>query len=395
MVVRAESGDATPAARPKMASAEAAVTRGLELFNKEKDPKEALLLFEQAMTMNPTEDEARAAYYNAACTLVKLRDYAKARDYLRIACDDYKLKFSVILKDPDMAGFRERKEFDELGADARGGFGTRQQQAKLRKETSNPFRNARVTLLGAFAAADLIGLVIVISQTFAALNGSESPSLETCYQNLGINIVSGIVLGYLLYREAQADKKQEEIAQREEDLGALEVRLSAKRVVPISRLRLKTRPIILAGSSQFVKACEKQADLYRTDLLERGVILVPLVYDNPRSKAKSYKGFAAEVASDEDAGGEVGDGDGLVNAPALAAKLRDDSRWRIEPVGKAQWQAWIKQQLAMADLEEGEDVFVQVQLNGSVRSSGKGMPDWEKLRKDLPPVDDARSKAFG
>lgn len=38
----------------------------------------------------------------------------KAADSLRIALRDYKLKFSVILNDPDLASFRSQPEFKEL-----------------------------------------------------------------------------------------------------------------------------------------------------------------------------------------------------------------------------------------------------------------------------------------
>ncbi len=55
-------------------------------------------------------------------------------------------------------------------------------------------------------------------------------------------------------------------------------------------------------------------------------------------------------------------------------------------------QAWIKEQRALAKLPDTPgDCYVQVQLDGRVRSSGLGMPPWAKFVGDLPPLDSART----
>lgn len=38
------------------------------------------------------------------------------------------------------------------------------------------------------------------------------------------------------------------------------------------------------------------------------------------------------------------------------------------------------------------NVYVQVQLDGSVRASGEGTPPWDKLMSDIPTMDSIRSK---
>jgi hypothetical protein len=54
-------------------------------------------------------------------------------------------------------------------------------------------------------------------------------------------------------------------------------------------------------------------------------------------------------------------------------------------------QAWLES-IRKASGTKELDVYVQVQLDGSVRASGVGMPPWEKLMKDIPEMEDMRSK---
>lgn len=44
------------------------------------------------------------------------------------------------------------------------------------------------------------------------------------------------------------------------------------------------------------------------------------------------------------------------------------------------------------DVLAGENVYVQVSLDGTVRSSGLGVPPWERFVGDLAPLDDVRTK---
>lgn len=78
-------------------TAKAAVERGLEAFST-GDNKEALALFQKGMTMNPSQDEARAALYNSACCLVKEKQWQAAADAVAEACNKYGLKYAIAIK---------------------------------------------------------------------------------------------------------------------------------------------------------------------------------------------------------------------------------------------------------------------------------------------------------
>ncbi len=55
-------------------------------------------------------------------------------------------------------------------------------------------------------------------------------------------------------------------------------------------------------------------------------------------------------------------------------------------------QEWIAEQRSSAGVPVDQpNVWVQVQLDGSVRTSGRGIPPWEKLLEELPPLDSIRS----
>ena len=79
------------------ATAKAAVERGLEAFAT-GDTKQALDLFRKGMSMNPSQDEARAALYNSACCLVKEKQWQAAADAVAEACNKYGLKYSIAVK---------------------------------------------------------------------------------------------------------------------------------------------------------------------------------------------------------------------------------------------------------------------------------------------------------
>ena len=54
-------------------------------------------------------------------------------------------------------------------------------------------------------------------------------------------------------------------------------------------------------------------------------------------------------------------------------------------------QTWLTDQKEYSGLDE-RDFYLQVQLDGSVRASGCGMPPWNSIVSDLPPLDDIRTK---
>lgn len=95
--------------------------RGLEAFQA-GDAERALALFMRAQQLNPNDDEARAACYNAACAQTRLRQWQAAVDSLTRAVNEYDLKLTVALKDPDLEALRERREWLAGLAEMRGAW---------------------------------------------------------------------------------------------------------------------------------------------------------------------------------------------------------------------------------------------------------------------------------
>ena len=56
-------------------------------------------------------------------------------------------------------------------------------------------------------------------------------------------------------------------------------------------------------------------------------------------------------------------------------------------------QDWVESQKEFAGLEQSRrNVWVQVQLDGTVRSSGSGTPPWDRFVIDLPTLDSVRTQ---
>lgn len=64
----------------------------------EESLAEALRLFQAALEMQPSDDEARAALYNSACCYAKQKRWQPAVDAVVSAVNDYDLKLSVAVK---------------------------------------------------------------------------------------------------------------------------------------------------------------------------------------------------------------------------------------------------------------------------------------------------------
>lgn len=178
-------------------------------------------------------------------------------------------------------------------------------------------------------------------------------------------------------------------------------------------LRGQVRPIIIAGSKLFVDKAMKDADKYLLGLQDRGVSLVPIVLANkggvqaevdPNEKIRalkrelqkrdSTKGFGKEEIKENES-----QQDKPATAEAAAADVspisQADKKWRLTAHDEPEWQEWLEAQLAnLKDLKpEQRNCYVQVQLDGTVRSSGIGSPNWAKLIDDLPPLKDIRTLA--
>ncbi|KAG0470239.1 hypothetical protein HPP92_016336 [Vanilla planifolia] len=67
-------------------------------------------------------------------------------------------------------------------------------------------------------------------------------------------------------------------------------------------------------------------------------------------------------------------------------------RFKAEIVSPYEWESWIKDQQKSEGVNPGDDVYIVLRLDGRVRRSGKGMPDWQQILKELPLLEAFLSK---
>lgn len=377
-------------------TAESCVNLGLSLFSKGR-VKDALVQFETALDLDPTPREAQAALYNKACCHAYLREGKKAADCLRTALGEYNLKFGTVLNDPDLASFRALPEFKELQEEARLGgedigYGFRR-DLKLISEVQAPFRGVRRFFYVAFSAAAGISLLFTIPRLFRAIKGGgDAPDLWETAGNAATNIGGIIVLVALFLWDNK--KEEEQLAQitRDETLSRLPLRLSTNRVVELVQLRDTVRPVILAGKKETVSVAMQKAERFRTELLRRGVLLVPVIWGESRAPDVEKKGFGArqKAAASVPSIGE--DFEKRTQSVIAKSKLKAEIRFRAEVVSPAEWERWIRDQQKSEGVTPGEDVYIILRLDGRVRRSGKGMPDWPQIVNELPPMEAFLSK---
>uniref|UniRef100_A0A803NQL4 Protein LOW PSII ACCUMULATION 1, chloroplastic n=1 Tax=Cannabis sativa TaxID=3483 RepID=A0A803NQL4_CANSA len=378
-------------------TAESCVNLGLQLFSKGR-VKDALVQFETALDLDPNPIEAQAALYNKACCHAYRGEGKKAAECLRTALREYDLKFGTILNDPDLASFRALPEFKELQEEARlggedVGYGFRR-DLKLISEVQAPFRGVRRFFSVAFTAAAGISLFLTIPRLLRAIEGGDdAPDLWETVGNAAINI--GGIIAFVALFIWDNKKEEEQLAQisRDETLSRLPLRLSTNRVVELVQLRDTVRPVILAGKKETVSVAMQQADRFRTELLRRGVLLVPVIWGQSKEPQIEKKGFGASQKAAAASLPSVGE-DFEKRAQSITAKskLKAEIRFKAEVVSPAEWERWIKDQQKSEGVTPGEDVYVILRLDGRVRRSGKGMPDWQQIVQELPPMEALLSK---
>ncbi|KAL2510557.1 Protein LOW PSII ACCUMULATION 1 [Abeliophyllum distichum] len=392
-LIHCSSSSSTESSTP---TAESCVNLGLSLFAKGR-VKDALSQFDTALSLDPNPVEAQAALYNKACCHAYRGEGKKAADCLRTALREYNLKFGTILNDPDLASFRALPEFKELQEEARLGgedigYSFRR-DLKLISEVQAPFRGVRRFFYVALTAAAGISLFFTLPRLFRAIGGGDgAPDLLEVAENVAINIGGIIVLVALFFWDNK--KEEEQIAQitRDETLSRLPLRLSTNRVVELVQLRDTARPVILAGRKEMVASAMRKAERFRTELLRRGVILVPVIWGEVKDPQLERKGFGLSpkaAASLPSIGEEF---DKRAQSIVAKSKLKTEIRFRAEVVSPIEWERWIRDQQKSEGITPGEDVFIILRLDGRVRKSGRGMPDWEEIVKELPPVEAFLSK---
>lgn len=81
-----------------------------------------------------------------------------------------------------------------------------------------------------------------------------------------------------------------------------------------------------------------------------------------------------------------------VPSPKFRLHTSQDKKWRLTAFAQTEWEKWINDQKDFASLPEDErNVYIQVQLNGTVRASGRGIPPWAKFLDDLAPLSSIRT----
>ncbi|MCD7456635.1 Protein LOW PSII ACCUMULATION 1, chloroplastic [Datura stramonium] len=377
-------------------TAESCVNVGLDLFSKGR-VKDALVQFDTALTLDPNPVEAQAAFYNKACCHAYRGEGKKAAECLRTALKEYNLKFGTILNDPDLASFRALPEFKELQEEAKLGgedigYSFRR-DLKLISEVQAPFRGVRRFFYVAFIAAAGISTFFTVPRLIRAIQGGDgAPDIGATAGNAAINVAGIVVFVALLFWDNK--KEEEQLAQilRDETLSRLPLRLSTDRIVELVQLRDTVRPVILAGKKETVSLAMRNAERFRTELLKRGVLLVPVIWGEGRETKIEKKGFGLSqkaVASLPSIGEDF---DQRTQSIIAKSKLKSEIRFKAEVVSPAEWERWITDQQKSEGVTPGEDVYIILRLDGRVRRSGKGIPDWAQILKELPPMEAILSK---
>lgn len=385
------SSSSPPSPETATQTAESCVNMGLSLFSKGR-VKDALIQFDTALTLNPNLMEAQAALYNKACCHAYRGEGTKAAECLRTALKEYNLKFGTILNDPDLASFRALPEFKELQEEARLGgedigYSFRR-DLKLISEVQAPFRGVRRFFYVAFASAAGIATFFTIPRLFRAIQGGdEAPNLLNTAGNAAVNIAGIIILVALFLWENR--KEEEQLAQitRDETLSRLPLRLSTNRIVELVQLRDTVRPVILAGKRESVSLAMQKAERFRTELVRRGVLLVPVIWGESKVAPVEKKGFGGSQKAAAVLPSIGDDFDKRAQSITTKSKLQAEIRFKAEAVSPEEWERWIKDQQKSEGVVPGEDVYIILRLDGRVRRSGKGMPDWQQIVQELPAME--------
>lgn len=129
--------------------------------------------------------------------------------------------------------------------------------------------------------------------------------------------------------------------------------------------------MLVAGTTSQVAAALAAAEPYKQALSERGVLVVPLPFvPDPSSSSSGGDAAAAEAA-----------------AASLAAPGKEDLRWRATPIRMDDWRRWFEQQAGMAGKTLDAGLYISLRLDGRVRGSGLGAPNWAAMAAQLPPTE--------
>ena len=241
-------------------------------------------------------------------------------------------------------------------------------ETKLRSEAQAPFRVARQFLFASCALSASIGFGIALIQLVTGLLGAANRlPFEQSVQNVGIDGISAALFIFLWRKDEEQKQKQMSRIGREERLGGLKVELTTGKIVRMQSLRGFSRVVLFAGNKEYLESSLQSAELYREELISKGVFLVPVPLDDEK------------------------------NTPTVLEKpnnaIKDERKFRGTAVNVSQkdgWKDWIIEQKKMANIKDPEvGVYVGLRMDGRVRASGKGIPPFDRFAEELPPVEGA------
>jgi hypothetical protein len=162
------------------------------------------------------------------------------------------------------------------------------EEASLRAEVEAPFRSLRLVLLGVGVASATLATLFSIPALLGTLLAAPSAKpLAEVLQDGAINVGALATCGLLFRRDYQARARQVSRLMREDQLGGCQVELASGRVVRLAQTRGFARPVVVAGSPQQVREALAAAEPLREQLLQRGVLVVPLpVFGEPGQLAE-------------------------------------------------------------------------------------------------------------
>ena len=164
-----------------------------------------------------------------------------------------------------------------------------------------------------------------------------------------------------------------EVTEREAFLSKLPVEIifstsneNVTRIVSLGDLQTKGQQnaIIVTGTQAFIKDAELSARVEGSNLFTaKETVVIPVVYGEEQRENEQSRGFGAK--------------DSLTNVPYFG-----------KPTQLNVWQAYLKQEVDLAEKQGSKDVVEQgivlaVNRSGRVIRRGLGMPPWKDICEDF------------
>ncbi|CAM8928054.1 unnamed protein product [Rhodiola kirilowii] len=155
------------------------------------------------------------------------------------------------------------------------------------------------------------------------------PDVPEILKGLGIDFGAVFIFAFLYYRENNAKNAQIARLSREENLSNLKLRVSEKKIIPLSSFR---------GIARFVIYGE-----------------LPEIDFNETEETKE-----------------------------ITAKRK--RLWQLAPMFVNEWTKWLDEQKKVSGVSPESPVYLSLRMDGRVRGSGVGYPPWNAFVAQLPPV---------